>query len=264
MSETPQPQRILIIGATSGMGLEIARLHAQRGDALYLMARDADELRLCAGDCTVRGAAAVHVGAFDLAQTEAPQQLLAVVLQQLGVPQRIYLCAATAADYPDFYATPQQVQQVFAVNAAGSINMLNAFLPALYRAGESSIVGVSSVAALKGKGNNPVYSASKAALNVYLEGLRNGFGGRGLHVLSVYPGFTDTSLTWGMDGLMFLQHPRSAAEAIVAAADRKKDKLYTPRIWQLIMLIMMHLPDFIYKKKPFVTDDELKRLAESS
>lgn len=250
--------KILIVGATSGIGQEIARLHAARGDEIYISARDKEELSRSVADLKIRGAADVHSGAYDLSKVEQVTSLRKDADKKLGLPLKIYLAAAMSGDYPDVAMDEGAVAKLYQANAAGPIALLNGYLKDFAKRGKGQIIGLSSVAALKGKGNNPVYAGSKAALNVYLEGLRNGFKTRGVEVLTVYPGFTDTGLTFGMKGLMFLQSPQLAAADIVKAADKKKDILYTPRIWWLIIMIFKHLPGFVYNKKPFISEEEVK------
>ncbi|HNI97518.1 MAG TPA: SDR family NAD(P)-dependent oxidoreductase, partial [Leptospiraceae bacterium] len=110
------------------------------------------------------------------------------------------------------------------------------------------IIGISSIAGDRGRVGNPVYNTSKAAMNTYLEALRNRLARKGILVLTVKPGFIDTDMTKGMQGLFWLISAAKAAEIIIRAADRNKESIYVPWKWSLVALIIKNIPNFIFKK----------------
>jgi NAD(P)-dependent dehydrogenase (short-subunit alcohol dehydrogenase family) len=115
-------------------------------------------------------------------------------------------------------------------------------------AGGGTIVGISSIAADRGRRGNPAYGASKAALDHFLEALRNRLTQRGVTVVTIKPGFVDTDLTRGMSGLFWLISPDEAAERILAAARRGPATVYVPRRWRLVGLIIRSIPSFLFRK----------------
>jgi short-subunit dehydrogenase len=110
------------------------------------------------------------------------------------------------------------------------------------------IVGISSVAGDRAKQSNYVYGASKGALSLYLQGLRNRLFPAGVRVLTVKPGFVDTGMTYGMPGLPGLVSPETAARAIFKAIEGRKDIVYVPGFWRWIMLVLKLIPERIFKR----------------
>ena len=111
------------------------------------------------------------------------------------------------------------------------------------------IVGVSSVAGDRGRKANYIYGSSKAAFSAYLSGLRNRLFESKIQVLTVKPGFVATKMTDGLDlPEKLTAQPEEVAKDIFVAQQKGKDILYTKGIWRLIMLIIKHIPEFIFKK----------------
>ncbi len=115
--------------------------------------------------------------------------------------------------------------------------------------GNGSIVGISSVAGDRGRATNYVYGSAKAGFTAFLSGLRNRLATRGVHVVTVLPGFVATQMTEGMDlPARLTAEPGEVAEAIARAVERKKDVIYVRPIWRLIMLIIRNIPERIFKR----------------
>ena len=90
----------------------------------------------------------------------------------------------------------------------------------------------------RGRLKNYVYGASKAGLHTYLSGMRNRMGRSGVHVMTVKPGFVDTAMTFGLPGMFLVASPESAARTILAAAARRRDVIYVPGFWWVIMAVI--------------------------
>jgi len=111
-----------------------------------------------------------------------------------------------------------------------------------------TIVGISSIAADRGRRGNPAYGASKAALDHFLEALRNRLSRYGVNVVTIKPGFVDTALTRGMPGLFWLISPDQAAAQILAAARRGSITAYVPWRWRLVGLVIRSIPSFLFRR----------------
>ena len=110
------------------------------------------------------------------------------------------------------------------------------------------IIGIASVAGERGRQKNYLYGAAKGGLAIFLQGLRNRLAATPVHVLTVKPGFVDTPMTQGLDGLFLVAPPAKVADDIVRAYTKKKDVLYTPFFWRWIMLITKSIPERFIKK----------------
>jgi short-subunit dehydrogenase len=115
--------------------------------------------------------------------------------------------------------------------------------------GHGMIIGISSVAGERGRQSNYIYGSAKAGFNAYLSGLRNRLSKRGVHVMTVLPGFINTKMTASLDlpGLLTAQ-PEEVAEDIYKAFQKKKNFLYTKWFWRWIMLIIKYIPEPVFKR----------------
>jgi short-subunit dehydrogenase len=137
------------------------------------------------------------------------------------------------------------------VNALGAMAWFDLVAPVFQALQAGSIVGVSSVAADRGRVGNPGYNASKAALATYLEALRNRLTRHGVHVLTVKPGFMDTEMLKNTARTFWVASPEKAADDIWNAIRSRKQTIYTLRQWGLIMFIIKHIPSFIFRRLSF-------------
>lgn len=128
------------------------------------------------------------------------------------------------------------------VNVLGAVAWLDQAADRFSRAGGGTIVGISSVAGDRGRRGNPVYNASKAALNTYLEGLRMRLQPKGVTVLTAKPGFVTTPMTEGLGKLPMAISPQEAARRILEAARDKRSIAYIPGKWRPIMFLIRNLP----------------------
>ena len=110
------------------------------------------------------------------------------------------------------------------------------------------LVGISSIAGERGRKGNPVYGATKAAMNHYLEALRNRLAERGAHVVTIKPGFVATAMTAGMGKLLWLISAPEAARQILRAVDARANERFVPCRWWMVAFIIRSIPSFVFKK----------------
>jgi len=134
------------------------------------------------------------------------------------------------------------------VNVVGAMAWINPVAERFARAGGGTIVGISSVAGDRGRRGNPAYHASKAALDTYLEAVRNRVARHGVRIVTVKPGPVDTPMTKGMDKLPLLVSPDAAAAELLAGAARGAHTVYVPAKWRPIMFVIRHIPSFVFRR----------------
>jgi hypothetical protein len=138
---------------------------------------------------------------------------------------------------------------VMRANFEGPATILGALANAMEARGSGTLVGISSVAGERGRASNYVYGSAKAGFTAFLSGLRNRLAGKGVHVVTVLPGFVATKMTEGMDlPARLVAQPEEVATAILAAVERGQEVIYVRRIWRLIMAIIRAIPETIFKK----------------
>lgn len=245
-----QPRkRALIIGASSGIGAALARLLAAQGYTLALVARRAERLAdLRAEINAAAGEVRVMIYPHDVTHTDEVPALFRRILADLG---GLDLCVYVAGllipverDEFDF----EKDAAMTAVNYVGALAWLNPAAAIFQGMQQGTIVGIGSVAGDRGRVGAPAYNASKAALHTYLEALRNRLTRRGVHVLTVKPGFVRTDMLQHSPRTFWVISPEKAAAAIYRAILRRKQVVYVPARWAVLMWLIRHIPSFLFRR----------------
>lgn len=237
----------IILGATSSMARAFARAVASEGAGVLLAGRDMEELARLASDCRLRGARIATALHFDARDPETFAPLIARACQEEG-ELNAAVFAGSMPSQAEIDSDPSLIDGVMADNHTGPARVLHMLAPQMESRGCGAIVGVCSVAGDRGRLNNYVYGAAKAAFATYLSGLRNRLGRSGIHVLTVKPGFVDTAMTWGLPGMFLVASPEDVAHDILRAVRKGRNVIYTPFFWRWIMLIIRAIPEPIFKK----------------
>ncbi len=237
----------IILGATSSMARALARQLAEQGSRVIVAGRDMDDLKALATDLVARGAEAADAVKFDATDAASFAPLLKKAELEPG-ELNVAVFVGYMPDQSEVDANPALIEKIALANYAGPARFLTEITPLLEARAGGTIVGVSSVAGDRGRIGNYVYGSSKAGFSTYLAGLRNRLTRAGGHVVTVKPGFTDTSMTWGIKGMFLVASPDKVAGDILKAVEKKKNVIYTPGFWWLIMTIIKLVPERIFKK----------------
>jgi short-subunit dehydrogenase len=237
----------IILGATSSMARAFARKAAASGAAVLLAGRDLADLGVLAQDCRLRGARAAEALAFDARAPAGFAALIARMAREEGTLNAAVFVGSMPAQ-AEIDADPSLIDGTVTDSFAGPARFLQLLAPEMEARGGGTVVGVGSVAGDRGRIGNYVYGAAKAGFHTYLSGLRNRLTRAGGHVVTVKPGFVDTSMTWGLPGMFLVASPEAVAEDIWRAVGKRRNVIYTPFFWRFIMLIILHVPEFIFKK----------------
>ena len=134
-------------------------------------------------------------------------------------------------------------------NVSGFAAMANVTLKHFIQQSSGHLVGISSIAALRGAGATPAYNASKAFVSNYLEGLRQKVSKLKLPIIvtDIQPGLVDTAMAQG-EGLFWVAPPEKAAQQIFNAIQRGKKHAYVTKRWRAIAWLLKLAPDFVYRK----------------
>jgi short-subunit dehydrogenase len=240
-------QTWVILGASSAMGRAFAALLAAKGAGLILAGRDMDDIARIARDCEFRGAPMARAVRFDCRKPEGFQAIYDLAADQPG-ELNVACFAGSMAPQDAVDADPALGSLTILDNFTGPVQFLHGFAPLMEARGSGTVIGVGSVAGDRGRIGNYTYGAAKAGFHTYLAGLRNRLTRSGGHVVTVKPGFVDTAMTWGLPGLFLVASPDAVANDLWRAVLRKRNTLYTPFFWRYIMLIITHIPEFLFKK----------------
>lgn len=239
---------VLIIGATSAIAEATARRYAARGAKLFLVARDPTRLGDMAADLRVRGAVDIGKTTLDVNQLDAHAKVLDQAWASLGKVDVVLIAHGTL---PDQAACEQSVDEAiaeFTTNGTSTIALMTALSTRLEAQRSGVLVVISSVAGDRGRQSNYLYGAAKAAVSTFASGLRQRLTKVGVSVVTIKPGFVDTPMTSHFRKGALWATPDAVAHGIVRAADRTRSVAYLPWFWLPIMLIIRHIPEFIFKR----------------
>ena len=241
-------RRILIMGATSAIAEAVAREFAQRGDALFLVARGEDRLQAIAADLRLRGARQVELQVLDARDFAAYPALLDRAAASLGGLDHALIAQGTL---PDQRACEQSVPLTlaeFELNALSVIALATELGQRFEAQHHGMIAVISSVAGDRGRATNYVYGAAKAAVSTFLSGLRQRLHAQGVRVLTIKPGFVDTPMTAAFAKGPLWATPAVVARDIVSAMTRDVAVLYTPWFWRGIMTVIRLIPERLFRR----------------
>ncbi|MDU8926097.1 SDR family oxidoreductase [Alisedimentitalea sp. MJ-SS2] len=237
----------IILGATSSMARALSRALSEQGHALLLAGRDMEDMKRLAADCTARGAASAEAVAFDARKPATFTPLIETLSDQPGMLNAAVF-VGSMPEQETIDSDPSLIDGTVTDSFTGPARFLQMMAPLMEERGGGTIVGVGSVAGDRGRLGNYVYGAAKAGFHTYLSGLRNRLTRSGGHVVTVKPGFVDTAMTWGIEGMFLVAPPEKVASDILRAVEKRKNVIYTPFFWRYIMLIIRSIPEPIFKK----------------
>jgi len=245
--------KAVVLGGTSGMGREIARTLVARGDSVFLLGVEPDQLARSAADLESRDPQRRSVGHHlcDLERPEGFAAALDAADEALGGFDAVIVSAAMYAPQESLESDLELTRRLTTVNFAHTVVFCEHARKRLLARGGGRLVVFSSVAGDRGRKPVAIYGASKAGLSAYLEGIDHKYHAAGLSVLCVKPGFVRTAMTAGLKPPPFAGEVERVAAEIVRAIDRGSTVIYTPRIWALVMLVIRWLPRFVMRRIGF-------------
>ncbi len=232
--------KAIIIGASSGMGRELAEILAKEGYEIGVIARRKELLLSLQKEFPSQ----ITIKQVDISHTEEAMAQVRALIQEIGGVNLAILSSGVGFLNPEL--DWEKEKETIEVNVLGFCSMANVFMHHFLKQGKGHLVGISSIAALRGGGS---YSASKAFVSNYLEGLRHQVfkQNKQVFVTDIQPGFVDTAMAKG-EGLFWVTPVKQAAEMIFQAIRRKKVHAYiTPR-WRVIAWILKWMPRYIYDR----------------
>ena len=241
-------KRILVFGATSAIAQAAARLMAERGDHLYLVARGKERLEAVAADLRARGGGDVHTETMDANDLAACEGVAARAEAALGGLDVVLVAHGTLGDQKASQASFAVTQRELTTNFLSVVAVLT---PAANRFEEKRggvLCVISSVAGDRGRQSNYVYGTAKAAVSTFLQGLRNRLHPAGVAVVTVKPGFVDTPMTAHLPKGILFASPEKVARGIVRAVDGRKDVVYLPWFWRPVLFLIRHVPEALFKR----------------
>lgn len=238
------PLRVVISGASSGLGLALAQHYLKQGAQVAACARRADLLQSLAEQFPGK----VYCYPLDVRDAAALQAAALDFINRTGVPDIVIANAGVSSGTLTEYAEDiHAFQQVMDINVMGVVKTFQPFISAMREAGTGTLVGVASVAGFRGLPGAGAYSASKASLISYLESLRAELYGSGISVVTLCPGYIETPMTAiNPYAMPFILPADTAAKRIARVIKARKSFAVVP--WQMgfVGSLLKVLPNWLY------------------
>ncbi|HEX4207334.1 MAG TPA: SDR family oxidoreductase [Ktedonobacteraceae bacterium] len=240
--------KVLVIGATSAIAQETSKCFARDGAELFLVARSPAKLAAVAADLRVRGALRVETYVLDLCELDQHRAMFEQAVTTLGSLDMLLIAHGVLGNQRQLEQDVEATLKNFTINCTSVIALLTISARYFERQRRGCMAVISSVAGDRGRQSNYTYGAAKAAINAFMQGLRNRLASAGVAVLTVEPGFVATPMTAHVkQGLLFAK-PRSVGNAIYQAMRAGKDVVYVPWFWWPIMFVVRNIPERIFKR----------------
>lgn len=228
----PTAPLVFITGASSGIGQALAWRYYQAGYTLALVARRHGDIHAWA-DARGLDAQRVRVYAADVSVIDSIVGAGQQCIEELGVPDVVIANAGISVGMDTAERADLDVMaQIYATNNLGMAASFHPFLEAMAARGSGTLVGMGSVAGIRGLPGHAAYCSSKAAVIAYCESLSGEMRGSGVQVLTICPGYVDTPLTQrNRYAMPFLMHPDAFADKAFAAIEEGRRYVVIP--WQM-------------------------------
>lgn len=248
--------RYLIIGATSAIASACARYwlsnsgRSAAGEAdFFLVGRSRQKLEQTASDLQGRGARSATVFELDVTEIAAHPAMLDAAFEALDTIDLVLIAHGTLPDQRRCEADPRVAIEEFSVNGTSVIALLTEIANRMESQGNGVIAVITSVAGDRGRPSNYLYGSAKAAVSTFCEGLRARLFRSGVHLIDIRPGFVSTPMTAELDlPKALLSTPEAVARRISKAIQAKRNVVYAPAFWWLILAVIRSVPRPIFKR----------------
>jgi len=239
-------ETVLILGASSDIGIAIAKKFAAEKYNIQLAARNPAQLDALQSDIKIRYGVECSLHAFDAVQFHTHGAFFGGLDPKPAITVTVF---GVMYEEDDAFNDWSLAQRTINTNYTGAVSILNIAAKHYIANKKGTIIGISSVAGDRGRASKLIYGSSKAAFNAYLSGLRNKCFKDNVHVMTVKPGFVYTRMTENMAlPKMLTSSPAQVADIIFNGFEKRKNVIYVKWFWRYIMLIIKNIPEFQFKK----------------
>lgn len=243
-------KKIVIIGATSAIAEHCARLWLQKQPVdLILIGRDAQRIERVSADLKVRSPASeIQVVEAEFLNSEAIKATVEAIVKS-GHVDVVLIAFGSLPEQNGCQKVLQSCRDALEINGVSPVLYAEAFAAEMEKANHGTIALIGSVAGDRGRKSNYIYGAAKGLVARYAQGLQHRFAGTPVKVVLIKPGPTDTPMTNHLKvrGAK-LARVDDVAKLIVEGIKKDKAVIYAPRKWWLIMMILRHIPNFVFNK----------------
>lgn len=238
----------MIVGATSAIATETARVYAAAAARFVLVARSPDRLAAVADDLRVRGAREVRTVTMDVTDAVRHEDVVESSWTAFGGLDVVLIAHGVLPDQEGCERSVAETLVAFDVNLVSTVALLTLLANRLEEQGKGCLAVISSVAGDRGRPSNYIYGATKGGISIFLQGLRGRLHRAGVAVVTVKPGFVDTPMTAELPRTPMFASARRVGRGVFKAIERRRDVVYVPWFWRPIMALVRIIPEAIFKR----------------
>jgi decaprenylphospho-beta-D-erythro-pentofuranosid-2-ulose 2-reductase len=239
---------VLIIGATSSIAENCARLWAVSGYKMHLVARNNERVRIIAADLMVRGASQVTTYFADVNDISRHNILLDAADKAMSGVDIVLIAHGTLTNQKSCEQSVDETLAEIQTNALSTISLLTLIANRFEAKRAGKICVISSVAGDRGRASNYIYGSAKAMITTYTSGLRQRLHSSNVAVITIKPGFVDTPMTANFKKGVLWAKPKVVALQIIKSIDSSKSEVYVPFFWRIVMMIIKSIPSRLFNK----------------
>lgn len=232
--------KAIVIGASSGIGEALARALSDDGYEVGLVARRLEILEKLQNDISSK----TYIAKIDISKYEEAALLLDRLISEMGSVDLIIINSGIRIANPEFDLSPEL--KTIDVNVSGFVAMANVSVKHFLKQNRGHLVGISSIASIKGAWKSSAYNASKSFVSNYMQGLRQRLFDTDISVTDIRPGFVETPMISNVKRKFWVATPQKAASQILSAVKKKKKVVYVTRRWNLIAALLKLMPESMY------------------
>ncbi|OIQ25324.1 SDR family oxidoreductase [uncultured Vibrio sp.] len=241
-------KNVLLVGATSAIAEEVAKIYASDGNVLYLAGRDRTKLENIKADLIVRGAHSVHIKFWNAENNELHQELVDCAFEKLEAIDIAIIAHGSLPNQELCQLSEDKTIDEINTNALSVIRLLTHLANKMEKQGSGSIAVITSVAGDRGRLSNYIYGSAKGMVSIFLQGLSHRLSKSGVHVIDIKPGFVDTPMTKEFKKGVLWTSPFKIARIITNRIKQRSYLAYAPSYWSIIMCIIRNIPFSIIKR----------------
>lgn len=244
-------KNILIIGATSSIAENCAKIWAIEKNNFYLTGRNEKKLQELTSELKLKGSQLVMSQIIDMNKINDYPTLVKKIITKFKKIDIVLIAHGSLGDQKDNEQDLTNMMEEINVNALSTVSLLSILANYFEIQKKGSIAVISSVAGEKGRSKNYIYGCSKAMVTTFLSGLRQRLSNKNISVITIKLGMVDTKMTKQFKKNFLWSKPHVVAKKIVSAIKNNDEEVYIPKFWWLIIASIKLLPDKIFKKIKF-------------
>ncbi len=241
-------KKIVVFGACSAIAQETIKCFAENGAELYLLDLSAERLNILKNDLQTKYKSKISISEFNAADIAKNAEAIDKIIAEFGDFDAALIAYGTLPKHTEIIYDYHSIIKEFNINALSIIALVSVIANYFEKKSAGTLAVISSVAGDRGRQSNYIYGAAKGTLSIFLQGLRNRFGKTNIKIITIKPGMVDSPMTAEMPKSPLFAKPEVVGKGIYKAMLKGKDIAYLPGFWRIIMFIIKHIPEKIFKK----------------